>query len=885
MATPPKGIRNNNPGNLRFANQTGAVRTADNFAKFETYDQGVRALDRQLDLYYTGRSPAAGNVPRTTIREIISIYAPTSENPTNSYISTVASRMGLDPDETIPIDRLPNLREEIVRVELGRVNGEQLTTETGRNLAQAYHGSNPTPSPEDTPQTAPVPSTTGVADAANRIQGGAVAPSGSSSAGGASPNSTNQIFPTFKDNPLSNLDNPSYYIRFFVIGDQDERSIAADDPTFSSIQGIDKVVLAETGVTGLNIESLELKTAVGPNQATNLVQALEFKMRIFEPMGLTFYDKLLAASRDLAVINFQKAPYYIEIKFHGYNTDGTYADNVGPDGPNTKKWVYQVFLVDVQSEFTRAGTVYDLTLVQSNDLGTGDNYFALDSSYSMQGAKVGEVIDNLLLHKANSEIAHYGRQRNIYKIELLPLQGSLGDINVGSLGIGSQPRDWEIHRPSNTTSSDSASTTTQGQGSVTFSKGNTIATIIEQIFTSTLEGHKLTIRSTQPEIYSNNSEFIIVPWILTSVKVRRQEPIYDPVVQDYNREITYHIVPYLTTQATASIDQQIPIQQRQRDQMIENLRVRVATGKLEKKYDYLFTGENTEVLNVDFKFDTFFKAVIPLYAGTTNISRYRGGPQLGDESGVLAGYAQSVENLNRIRANEAELQRVSTTTGGSERRDLLLIETTQNRVVAASRVEELSRGASITSQEIARRNRENVISGEVFAEDISSFTGMLYTVTIDKSIRESGQEGAGNIETNAIQQSMTTAVLNQVKDRSMVSINLEIRGDPYWLGVTNLEESFYLPTTTGQTGLATYNNGNMYFILKALIPQGIEELKSDQSNAATAGDIKISVNEAFTGLYLIKFVHHKFNKGSFTQTLEAVRDVNIDINLIGGLNG
>lgn len=885
MSVIPKGVRNNNPGNLRFANQQGAVKTADNFARFDTYDQGVRALDNQLDLYYTGRSVAAGGVPKTSVREIISIYAPTTENPTNNYIETVASRMGVNPDEEIPIDRLPNLRNEIIRVELGKFNGKQLDTSSGRELSRAYNGDSFADLPDSAAAEASELAVTGAVDAANRAQG--------QRAGGAAPNpnaanSSNQIYPVFKDNPLSDLDNPSYYIRFFVINERDERSIPASDPIFASIANIPKVVLAETAVTGINIESLELKTAVGPNQATKLVQALEFKMRIFEPMGLTFYDKLLAAARDLGIINFQKAPYYIEIKFHGYNPDGTYADNVGPDGPNTKRWVYKVFIIDIQSEFTKAGTVYDISLVQSNDLGTGDNYFTLDASYSMEGSTVDEVIKNLILHKANSEIAQYGIQRNKYHIELLPYSTSLGDINAGSLQIESYPGDWAITNPSNVTANDAAATGAAGQGSATFAKGNTVATIIEQIFTSTLEGHKSVIRSNQPEVYGDETQFIIVPWILTSVKIREDQPIYDPVIQDYNRDITYYVMPYLTTMGTASIDQQIPIRQKQREKMIENLKIRVATGRLAKKYDYLFTGENVEVLNVDFKFDTFFKAVIPLYAGTTNVSRSRAGAQLGDDSGVLRENITNTENFRKAQRDREKLEQIANNSdvdfGIRQAARAGVVEATRREQAALARIPDLAREASITTQDLARRNRETVITGDTFAEDISSFTGNMFAVTIDKSVRESGQDGAGNIESNAIQQSMTTAVLNQTKDRAMVSINLEIRGDPYWLGVTNLEESFF-QVSSNKPNLAEYNNGNMYFILKAVIPQGIEEYNPAKNNAATAGDAKFSVNEAFTGLYLITFVHHKFNKGSFTQILEAKRDVNIDINLIGGLNG
>jgi hypothetical protein len=46
---------------------------ASRFAKFETPEAGISAADRQLMLYYTGQSKAAGNRPLTTLSQIISM--------------------------------------------------------------------------------------------------------------------------------------------------------------------------------------------------------------------------------------------------------------------------------------------------------------------------------------------------------------------------------------------------------------------------------------------------------------------------------------------------------------------------------------------------------------------------------------------------------------------------------------------------------------------------------------------------------------------------------------------------------------------------------------------------------------------------------------------
>jgi len=84
-----RGIRNKNPGNIRYnpANdwngQTG--QDSDGFVIFSDSRFGIRAMGKILDSY-RGRGV-------TSIREIISSWAPNSENDTESYISSVVQSM------------------------------------------------------------------------------------------------------------------------------------------------------------------------------------------------------------------------------------------------------------------------------------------------------------------------------------------------------------------------------------------------------------------------------------------------------------------------------------------------------------------------------------------------------------------------------------------------------------------------------------------------------------------------------------------------------------------------------------------------------------------------------------------------------------------------
>jgi hypothetical protein len=81
--------RNNNPGNLEFRGQAGAVPESGSgrFAKFGTQAEGVAALVKQLQRY--------GSRGLDTLEEIIGTYAPSSENNTQAYIAALSKRLGV----------------------------------------------------------------------------------------------------------------------------------------------------------------------------------------------------------------------------------------------------------------------------------------------------------------------------------------------------------------------------------------------------------------------------------------------------------------------------------------------------------------------------------------------------------------------------------------------------------------------------------------------------------------------------------------------------------------------------------------------------------------------------------------------------------------------
>jgi len=117
--------RNFNPGNLRYAGQTGAELGEGGFAKFKNNAEGIKALENQLKLYATGKSQSAGYKKLDTIEDIMRIYAPANENDTQAYIKNLEKMTGHTRSEHLNFND-PNVLAPLItaisQIESGKKN-------------------------------------------------------------------------------------------------------------------------------------------------------------------------------------------------------------------------------------------------------------------------------------------------------------------------------------------------------------------------------------------------------------------------------------------------------------------------------------------------------------------------------------------------------------------------------------------------------------------------------------------------------------------------------------------------------------------------------------------------------------------------------------------
>lgn len=96
----PRGLRNNNPGNIKygsFAQRMGATgQDADGFAIFPNASAGLRAMSGLLGNY------ASAGIH--TVRDAINKWAPPSDNNnTGAYVSAVSQGLGIAPDANVDL--------------------------------------------------------------------------------------------------------------------------------------------------------------------------------------------------------------------------------------------------------------------------------------------------------------------------------------------------------------------------------------------------------------------------------------------------------------------------------------------------------------------------------------------------------------------------------------------------------------------------------------------------------------------------------------------------------------------------------------------------------------------------------------------------------------
>lgn len=678
---------------------------------------------------------------------------------------------------------------------------------------------------------------------------------------------------SYYENVLNQYENCTYHFKFLMASDSDVMAAlqSGTDPT-SAYDQMSKVILAESGVTaGVAIRDVRF-TTIATLKRDQDVGNNKYTINLFEAGGVSLLDGIRKAAIKLRIKNPQNCPYFLELTFPGYDENGERYGNVlenHPDFPNGGRWIFMVNISMISTNFDTNGTEYSISAVPFSASREGDEFTSIQDMMSIKGSTIGEMLDDLGEQLKLNQINRYFVNMREFDFVAHEIPGFEGeDPKTFPVSL----REVDLADQSIYTVDDKNIPTIQiSRGSVTDA--------IELIYSICPKVQQLAKGvDAIDELDSPASR--MRKSIVFNIEPRTLYTGHERYSGQYTGKTTYYIHAYETDEATLTRKQvdnaKAPEVQ---SEIVRNWREK---GLLRKRYDYLHTGKNTEVINFDAKFNFNWAAVLPqTYGMNTSIEQIAQYARYNDATAENRTYQERAAKLrNEIAIMDHErgaLERQEQEAIANNDQDARLKvyeKLTENANARTSKFDELSNLASSFRNNLPGTEEmsfETTVSegSTIYLDELGDMTDgdRLFEINFtQKSI--AGTKGGANPYYR--DRGIYGTILEQIYTSDFNTVTIEIRGDPYWLGSDDLER-YRLNSSNGgrRDTLGTVDNYTAanYLLFNMRFPYTMDEEGAPVFRSTDDGDMK----DGFTGFYTLTTVENIFEGGQFRQTINAVR--------------
>lgn len=686
-------------------------------------------------------------------------------------------------------------------------------------------------------------------------------------------------------NPMSEVFQPSYHFKLYLKND-----LAPDDDHF--------IIIAETGLTTMNIQDVRIESFIGPNIRSKNANATSITIKIYEPLGSMLPDLLYQAAVDMKIFNYLKAPWTLDLTLHGYDENGK-PKQIG------EKWSWQLIMIDMQSQITESGTVHTINAMPLAEVALNNQYCILPVGVQVQGQTVGEILQNLMKSLNDDSKSRYGGPPLVLEYavdqEKYPRDNKVG-VNA--------PFDHKVildQPQQNNERSNNERGVVTGQ----FSAGTDIPSIVDAIMSKSPTATKQVRISRNLDTDKNGvdaeTEVVDITSVMHRVDTKVELVNYDPILGDYMKKITYTVRPYDSLRLLTSIGRAINFD---KDDKVNLQKAQAATLRsyLVKQYDYIFTGLNTEIEKFDISLNFRWAVSVPLAQGTSHYGTSTIPAEVTDSSAARfdAAKLQSLNNQrDQLRTefnakypppdpnlpppdpNDPKTKAKDAEKAADQQKlnDLdSQISTIQSKLTT-------SRAAALAKQDATiKQIRKSLPPANTLIEDEVTERVQKGTVNgnapsyLPITINQDGDDPAvltglftSTDATNG--RSIYGTLLNQLYgsfDGNLQNITLDIKGDPYWLGPGN-DNSIY--TTPSSIEKPNFMNGEHMFVFRFKLPQGYDDstgtvsiaTENKGSDPKAQSQLGLGNTNIITGFYACISVTNIFSQGIFKQILNATR--------------
>tara|TARA_R110000744_G_scaffold1031_3_gene3760 strand:- start:1775 stop:5056 length:3282 start_codon:yes stop_codon:yes gene_type:complete len=632
------------------------------------------------------------------------------------------------------------------------------------------------------------------------------------------------------------------------------------------------ITLAESGVENeISIETIIQQTTLGFVRENRNAVSNSFDISFTEPKGMTFLNRIMLAANELGIRNHLEANYLLELTFRGWTENNTAMgkEEIGP-------FYYVANITDFQMKHVDSATNYQVTFIETEYAAYRRMDFHLKTDITVDASNFGEFLDNFTT-ELNTEVK---RQAETSIARIYP-----NEYVFGAEGEAKNWRSWEFDSlvGSNLQESRNVSVSSSG-GKLKFvlHAGTSMTAAIAAAILQTRNFKRIPLTGNNQFAKDNTDDSIgdhrklaeLMKWFMFKTSVKYLVD-YDPVAKQYPREFTYNIVEYtipqgihdpFSFQALANDDE---AQQARLDNILRN-------GMLRKRYDYTYTGLNSEVLDVDLSLNTIFFVVQPIAGGQLGTAAaFPGMTQQETRSfQVAARYQDAQSEVTRIEREMTSITEELSQPGifDGRRGDLRTrqsalqseldpaarhLERVSLQVVAESRRLDALRGTGIVNfNPIANKyiTQTDLYSGSerTQAEKMNNSMQFDYR-NVNDSLASSSVDA--NDDPGAAM--LGALEINLNSSGELVEQRLSIRGDPYWLGKPK-------GAAASNNNQADYDVGGLGYFFNMRLPVYENE---------TTG-LMPEQNFGVTALYRVSTVTSQYMMGEFKQTLESIRDTN-----------
>ena len=239
--------------------------------------------------------------------------------------------------------------------------------------------------------------------------------------------SPTQISQTLLKNPLSDYESYTYGLSLHLLS-QTQYNNLIENPETSYIPN--NVLVASAGKYSTNFkrndnfredfyfEDLSMKSIVNITARNRNSNLIECSFTIIEPAGFTFINRLVAANQSIGSKNYIRQPYLLQIDFYAYK-DGVIS---GSPIPNLSKYI-PIGFVSMKTKVGPKGTEYRIDAAPYNHQAFNQTHVTSPANFKIKAVKVADMFGSGQIGSRETEAFAQSQREQValdqlYKLKL-----------------------------------------------------------------------------------------------------------------------------------------------------------------------------------------------------------------------------------------------------------------------------------------------------------------------------------------------------------------------------------------------------------------------------------------------------------------------------------